>query len=89
MIRAATTTIILAVPQPTASVSGLGRSCSISTHTEGGGEMRGTKAKALRRAIYGDFSLRHRTYSREGAGRGVIMADLRRRAYQAAKRGRP
>lgn len=48
--------------------------------------MNGSRAKALRRAIYGsDLSPRARRYGR--LGNGQVVADERRRAYQRLKRG--
>lgn len=49
--------------------------------------MSGRKSKALRRKVYGDFSFRHRTYSRDPVTK-TIHADARRHAYQQAKKGK-
>jgi hypothetical protein len=46
--------------------------------------MSGRRAKRLRRAIYGEYSFRHRTYTRQQDG--SLVADARRQAYQQAKR---
>ena len=46
--------------------------------------MRGTVAKRIRRAVYGDQSLRGRTLEREPSGR--FVADNVRQAYQWRKR---
>lgn len=48
--------------------------------------MRGKKAKAIRRAIYGEdvTSRRGRTYTK--GPRGIVTADDKRRAYQCAKK---
>ncbi len=43
------------------------------------------KAKRIRKKIYGDFSPRVRTYTRDEKT-GAIIADHRRRAYQKAKK---
>jgi hypothetical protein len=48
--------------------------------------MRGTKAKRLRKTIYGkDFSPTYRKYYRTATGQ--IIADDKLQAYQKAKRG--
>lgn len=46
--------------------------------------MRGARAKAIRRAVYGDLSLKSRRYFR--SDNGQVVRDKRRREYQAAKR---
>lgn len=58
--------------------------------------MNGRKARAARRAVYGDHSPRFREYRRESHGNSIpvklrstkdfIIADGLRQAYQAAKR---
>lgn len=49
--------------------------------------MSGKRAKAIRRAIYGqEYSPRARAYRRVKAEHDQIVADDRRRAYQRAKR---
>lgn len=45
--------------------------------------MRGTKAKRLRRAVYGDLSLRLRKYT--GVRGGTLRRDPLRQSYQKAK----
>lgn len=45
--------------------------------------MRGTKAKAIRRACYGELAQRDARYARTSAG--VIIREPLRRQYQAAK----
>lgn len=47
--------------------------------------MNGKKAKALRRRIYSDFSLRTRDYFTEGDTKTLVAKGLRRR-YQDEKR---
>lgn len=47
--------------------------------------MNGRIAKKIRRAVYGDFSFRHRVYFRKKAA-DPVQADFRRRDYQTAKR---
>lgn len=46
--------------------------------------MRGARAKAIRRAVYGDLSTRARKYIRNSAT-GQVIRDAKRREYQAAK----
>ena len=46
----------------------LGIHGSLADRVGVGGDMRGTKAKAIRRAVYGDFSPRFREYTVQGAG---------------------
>ena len=48
--------------------------------------MRGAKAKAIRKRIYGDFSPRFRKYIISNKT-GQICADPKRDLYQKAKRG--
>jgi hypothetical protein len=47
--------------------------------------MRQKKAKAIRRAVYGDYSPRARTYYKHKE-KGFIVADERRQLYQRTKR---
>lgn len=47
--------------------------------------MRGTKAKALRREVYGDTSIRGTKYSM--LSNGMVIADDIRRNYQGKKKG--
>ena len=48
--------------------------------------MRGTLAKALRRLVYGDQSLREKRVYRMLAGGTIVSTGLRRK-YQVLKRG--
>lgn len=47
--------------------------------------MNGKKAKAIRKEVYGDYSIRYRAYGRDPK-KGNIIADDRRRLYQKTKR---
>ena len=50
--------------------------------------MRGTVAKRLRKAIFGtDFSPRAREHRQHPRTTGTCIADEKRQAYQALKRG--
>jgi hypothetical protein len=46
--------------------------------------MRGTKAKQIRKYVYGDYSPRVRAYKQ--LSNGVIISDDRRREYQREKK---
>ncbi len=48
--------------------------------------MRGTKAKAIRRAVYGERSTRFCRFFRASPQHGQLVRDEWRRRYQAAKR---
>lgn len=48
------------------------------------GNVRGKKAKQIRKKVYGDFSFRLRDYRTDNDG--VITANPRRQAYQNAKK---
>ena len=48
--------------------------------------MRGKRAKALRRAVYGEKDYRERSYFYHRDNPGTFLADHLRQAYQAAKR---
>jgi hypothetical protein len=50
--------------------------------------MRAKKAKFFRKVVYGDLSYRNRTYARHHEKRFVV-ADQRRRVYQAMKKLNP